>query len=582
MPHQALVFHELFGRFPGLAQAASAAGVELVSIEAGREIPNQVRTLSPKGVLMDVAMPQMSGIECCRQLKESLGATAPKVALFSSLLSPAMEERAVGAGCDVYAKGAEAEAMLVQFLQLLGQGAAPAVQEPIAEKRREPRISLQDRFDYSINGVEKNGWLVNASRSGILLGVEENHPVGTDLILHFKPVDAEAFDVPAKVVRGITLSEAVGGGKYTFGMGAKFGTVPETATQILDTLLSTIQKKGKETPRITLPLAREIFEADTTLIAPHVGGTTPQEGTPLAAMVGEIKPFEKEAFSNSGPLYECAQRLILLRVQCASFSEIVPLLKKEKGLLPIFLKILGGLISRTEAIESETEEHVRQAVAKGDETARQNLNEISNRLHETKMQMMFLVDGDLSAKGLGPEGDILKVIHERVAHIRSLSQDGTEAAKYDRRAPPPPPKPEEETKKPSRFKVSWKYIALTTLSALMVGTVATVNYFINRVEPDMLKIPLRYKSATISEDVGLLVYTDASAFESLSPADQDATFRGIEEAMKARKVRVGKILNENNKPIFAIMASGTAGQIEYMRRKIGDEQGPSPFHTRKK
>lgn len=84
--------HELLLKNAGFDVRATASAGEFEALLEG---------WAPHLVLMDVEMPEMSGVELCRQVKKRLGTTAP-IVLLSDLPLAELEKRAKAAGADSF------------------------------------------------------------------------------------------------------------------------------------------------------------------------------------------------------------------------------------------------------------------------------------------------------------------------------------------------------------------------------------------------------------------------------------------------------------------------------------------------
>ncbi len=74
--------------------------VELSTASNGRQALEQARRTKPDLILLDVVMPEMDGIECCRQLKSNPTTRSIRIIMVTTKGNPAMVEAAYKAGCD--------------------------------------------------------------------------------------------------------------------------------------------------------------------------------------------------------------------------------------------------------------------------------------------------------------------------------------------------------------------------------------------------------------------------------------------------------------------------------------------------
>ena len=77
-------------------------GYEVEEAEDGFEAISKMRIVKPHLVLLDIVMPRMNGIECCRRIKTEPALSSIKVIMVSSKNEYAGVDEAFKAGCDDY------------------------------------------------------------------------------------------------------------------------------------------------------------------------------------------------------------------------------------------------------------------------------------------------------------------------------------------------------------------------------------------------------------------------------------------------------------------------------------------------
>lgn len=77
-------------------------GYDVETADDGVEALEKIETFEPELVILDVLMPNMNGIECCRRIKSGDRAKYIKVVFLSSSDDYDMISKAFAAGCDDY------------------------------------------------------------------------------------------------------------------------------------------------------------------------------------------------------------------------------------------------------------------------------------------------------------------------------------------------------------------------------------------------------------------------------------------------------------------------------------------------
>ena len=76
------------------------SGYELHTARDGAEVPEQVNRCPPDLILLDVVMPKVNGIECCRRLKADAATQRIPVIMVTTKGNQAIVSDAFAAGCD--------------------------------------------------------------------------------------------------------------------------------------------------------------------------------------------------------------------------------------------------------------------------------------------------------------------------------------------------------------------------------------------------------------------------------------------------------------------------------------------------
>ena len=90
---------------------------ELVCVDNGLECLESVRNRQPDLILMDINMPEMDGIEACRQIKLLKETASLPIIMVSALASGSEIEAGLAAGADAYISKPFNEDELLQIIQ---------------------------------------------------------------------------------------------------------------------------------------------------------------------------------------------------------------------------------------------------------------------------------------------------------------------------------------------------------------------------------------------------------------------------------------------------------------------------------
>ena len=133
----------------------------------------------PGVIILDVFMPQMSGLELCRQIKSFDPPLQGKIVLISPNASASIAQRAADFGCDLFlVRGEGCEEKILEFVQKTMpdlEARADAGPPPPEEMntRNHPRFEISGVVGYAIGGLRHRGELLNASMSGVLWAAPE-------------------------------------------------------------------------------------------------------------------------------------------------------------------------------------------------------------------------------------------------------------------------------------------------------------------------------------------------------------------------------------------------------------------------
>ena len=77
-------------------------GFELLTAQNGAEALEMISKHSPDLILLDIIMPEMNGIECCRRVKSNPSTKGIPIIMVTTKGEPEKLEASLSAGCDDY------------------------------------------------------------------------------------------------------------------------------------------------------------------------------------------------------------------------------------------------------------------------------------------------------------------------------------------------------------------------------------------------------------------------------------------------------------------------------------------------
>ncbi len=576
----AIIFSELTTKFPNIQEDLGRFGLACHLADGGRRALEQAQELNPSLLLLDVAMPEMSGIECCRQIKEGALREPPKIILISSLESSGIEQRAQDAGCDRYLLETEAQSSLNDILASFFAGDEHVAQSQVSEgevtsapdtpvdlsssdsgsdRRSAPRIEIPSPVLYTVEKDVFHGRLMNLSQSGVLFAASQDIPIHSLVELRFRTVHGQEFNLATKVVRTIPLKKPQNG--LSFGIGATFEKTGLEDDQKIDWLLDA--KLELKLPGFSPDQLRQFLDGDETLVGPVMRNE--HENAVFDIVLGQKTNFEISAFGKEENQADCVKRLVFLRAQLRAFRAFVPTLAKNKGTFAgIFLPFIPPLFEKVASIEEESNGFVREAVESGDETSREGLIQTSNALFDARVALVCALADHLSPDGLGDQGEFVRRMHVEAEQIRSRQVDEFDQ-KYARRAPVPEPKEEEKESdfmKSLSSKKTWILASVFAFFTLLgVG-----GYFLSqRVAPNELGLPVGVSSITKVHN-GVDVIIEKGVWSNWPDEDKEICLQKLEEYMSTNRQKQVKIKDENGRRIAVIMGTKYGQDWVFNRR----------------
>ncbi|MDX6288559.1 MAG: hypothetical protein QOH42_358 [Blastocatellia bacterium] len=104
-----------------LSSLLRAKGYKVVEARDGKEGLLQANRVTPDLILMDLAMPEMDGIEATRQLRQRRTLSCTPIFAISAYATSDVKDDAMAAGCaEIFAKPLDIESLLGRIKATLG------------------------------------------------------------------------------------------------------------------------------------------------------------------------------------------------------------------------------------------------------------------------------------------------------------------------------------------------------------------------------------------------------------------------------------------------------------------------------
>lgn len=191
---------------------------EIITAENGIEALKKARDERPDLILLDVEMPQMTGIEACRHIKND-----PVLKKIPVVMVTATDrhEECRKAGCDdFWKKPIKEETFLLGVKKHVD----------IAE-RETKRLSIGLEVSYEMEGRIVSAFTKDISTRGMFIITRETLPMGSDVNLTFTlPESQEELKVTGKVVRELKDQQD---GHLVGGMGISFKDMDERSAEAI-------------------------------------------------------------------------------------------------------------------------------------------------------------------------------------------------------------------------------------------------------------------------------------------------------------------------------------------------------------
>ncbi len=195
----------------------------IITAENGIEALKLAKTENPDIILLDIEMPRMTGIECCRHIKND-----PNLKNIPVIMVTATDRRdeSMKAGADDFWRKPISEKAFIEGIKKF---------VPIVE-REDLRVSIGLQVEYENEGSVINAFSKDISCNGMFIIARETLPVGSEFDLTFSlPEIKNSLTVRGRVVRELRDNQD---GHYVGGMGVNFLNLDEETTEVINDFIA--------------------------------------------------------------------------------------------------------------------------------------------------------------------------------------------------------------------------------------------------------------------------------------------------------------------------------------------------------
>ncbi len=161
----------------------------------GLEALRIAKTEKPDIVFLDLEMPVMNGLECCRFIKSDVDLKDMPVVIVTA---SSKEEECYRAGCNSYLRKPIDEDVFLTEIKKFVQ----------IKERSDPRVDGDIPVSVTFKGTKTSGTARNISRSGIMLESNEPFGVGSVISIEFAlPDNKDKVKTKAMIVRHAKIKD---------------------------------------------------------------------------------------------------------------------------------------------------------------------------------------------------------------------------------------------------------------------------------------------------------------------------------------------------------------------------------------
>ena len=407
MSNQVIIFEELLDHTPGLEQFLLDLEIEPIKVLEAYNVLPTIRDHESLMVILNVSMPGLSGIECCRRIKERASTRDISVVLYSEMDSEALASNAENAGANYRFFG-------VNFIEPLKRLLASIypINVDMQSKKIAPRVQASGLLSFVCDDISGEGELINISRSGLLVASDHLLKVGKKITMSLHPEQGGILILNGTVAR--TVEAKANESKLPFMNGVRFDEMPDEEFEKFEWLLAYRYPKRKS--RLSAEFITKILDNGEHVLVQALSNWDPNILT--GSLLDDVTEFEGNAFNEPTQLADAICELVLWRFQCNAFIDFLPTIQeRSEELLPLFITRMRELLSGSQAQEERIDKILEQGGITDEE--RKELIQTTNRLHQAKLRLLFDIDEKLNGDALNYDNaTLLKELKNEAKEIR--------------------------------------------------------------------------------------------------------------------------------------------------------------------
>lgn len=361
--------------------------LEVFVVADGELAIDRVKSEQPGFALLDVSMPKISGIECCKLIKEVSPST--KVILISNVHSLSLQDGAKEANVELFVVDTVAQVKVPEFIEAalakkeLPPEAAEEIEREVLSKRGSQRFPFEGEVQFRIGDNWFSGVFVNVSQDGLLFQTQNEVPLGTNLLLSWMDKGLKHIEVTAIVVRQFSSSIL----QYPHMVGVQF----LKSSSILDKQIAELSdeadlfQEGSEI-ELDLDLIQELLAKSTKYFRDlFKGGKAPLF---LEFSIADIAEHERNAFQNKDEYSLCLQEIVSSKIICQLIENTINQIASSKSLTNTYatrlLTLASEVLEKIEFVEGDSDAFIKKSIPEGLVNERRLLNESNSRLYMAK------------------------------------------------------------------------------------------------------------------------------------------------------------------------------------------------------